>query len=509
METLENADAALQSAMQGDYDVMRVDPLQAAVEQHRANASPGVVAHAEAVLATWSRTRESNNTLQAAPADQDELRKAVEQNGIYGCREFVEEATARLQVLETSDMALQQAVDSSIIKHLRITVAEHHDRASPKIASVAKAKLLQLEEAADTGLRAELAAAKEASTLRELRIKYADRATESVLELASSAFLTMESADTVLAAAMEGEYDPDNIDSMRESLEKHRSLASLSIVADADSKISTWIATRNSNEALRAAPNDAPEIRRRIKEHSSNALHEVVEEAQARLERLATADDALVEAMKTSICAMRKAIPDHQEHATPEVVAQATSMLAQLEKDADTALRAGCAQAKEQSVLRGLHQKYQDRATESALDAVEARLKEVTEADKAIQDAIHSCIEREPKDLRSPISRLQKTITANRSKASPSIVSSTELALVEKLQQMNADANRALAMAPADYDELYDTIKANRDYGSPEVLAVTVCTLHVLKAVAELQSAVDAVKATAAATGVAALRVSR
>ena len=503
LATRQNADGPLTAAVQAAEAAMgpafmdALQALRAALKEHGSTASTNTSSKGSSTLIRL----EADVALRSAPSDQAELRRVVEANA-PASEAAQEQARSRLHVLEKADTALEAAVRGAVVKVLRLAVPQHCNQASPGIASEARAKLFALEAEADSGLRAELAEATEASVVREICAKYAERATAPVLEEAADALEVLETADAALSEATEGNFSVARIAVLREALEEHRAQASPSVTAVAADKLASFVCINEANQALRSAPNSAFEIQRLVMEFSVNALPEVLEEANERLSRLAAADSALIAAMSASVAALRETLPTYRDAATPTIVEEAETKLVRLESQSDSALLAGLAQAKEQDTVRSLQEMHKDTATQPALNEVAARLNELEKADKAIHDAIYACIEKEPPEHRTHPKTLLKVIADNRVHASPSVVSSTEVAVVEKLRQLNADANRALAMANSEADELHDTIMAYEEHGSPEVIAVTVATLRVLNAVTDLQASIDVVRSTASSEGI-------
>lgn len=503
-EAMHKADTAVTLAMQGAEvafgagfsDVLEV--LVSALNTHGGRASANVSTAAGRALARM----QADAALISTPSDQAELRFALECNKSASSK-TIAQAEARLQALVMADAALNEAIETSVTKDLRIAILEHYNQASPGVASASKAYLAQLEAEADAGLRAGLAAATEAITVRELSEQYAERATAPVLAEAAAALNALDAADLALTIAMGDDYDPELIGPLEEEFQRQSSSASASIVTEARFKLESWKAIFSANSILRAAPNSAIELRQLIAEFGSIALPAVVEEARTRLDRLAISDAALEEACHVSIPALRAALPEHGPHATPIVSERAKAALAEQERKADAVLRASVAQEREQSALRELINKYLDHATQPALDEAAARLKVIEEVDAAIRDTVFKCTEEEPKPLKSSLTMVEEVIDANKDRASPSVVISAQHALLEKRKRLNADANQALVTAPADYDELLDAIDANKEHGSPEVLTVALVVLKLLTPIAELQSAVDVLKISALSGGIA------
>ncbi|KOO25871.1 hypothetical protein Ctob_001398 [Chrysochromulina tobinii] len=526
LRVLETADNALNEAIRSAV----VKDLRLAIPMHRDHASPGVVSDAQATLAHLEAKADSelraeladaldvssiralcmaalarmqaDAALISTPSDQAELRFALECNKSASSK-TIAQAEARLQALVMADAALNEAIETSVTKDLRIAILEHYNQASPGVASASKAYLAQLEAEADAGLRAGLAAATEAITVRELSEQYAERATAPVLAEAAAALNALDAADLALTIAMGDDYDPELIGPLEEEFQRQSSSASASIVTEARFKLESWKAIFSANSILRAAPNSAIELRQLIAEFGSIALPAVVEEARTRLDRLAISDAALEEACHVSIPALRAALPEHGPHATRIVSERAKAALAEQERKADAVLRASVAQEREQSALRELINKYLDQATQPALDEAAARLKVIEEVDAAIRDTVFKYTEEEPKPLKSSLTMVEEVIDANKDRASPSVVISAQHALLEKRKRLNADANQALVTAPADYDELLDAIDANKEHGSPEVLTVALVVLKLLTPIAELQSAVDVLKISALSGGIA------
>ena len=503
-EAMHKADTAVTFAMQGAEVAFgagfsdALEGLVSALNSHGGRASANVSTVAGRALARM----QADAALISTPSDQAELRFALECNKSASSK-TIAQAEARLEALVMADAALNEAIETSVTKDLRIAILEHYNQASPGVASASKAYLAQLEDEADAGLRAGLAAATEAITVRELSEQYAERATAPVLAEAASALDALDAADLALTIAMGDNYDPELIGPLEEEFQRQSSCASASVVADAGSKLESWKAIFSANSILRAAPNSAIELRKLIAEFGSIALPAVVEEARTRLDRLAISDAALEEACHLSIPALRAALPEHGPHATPIVAERAKAALAEQECKANAVLRAGVAQEREQSTLRELVNNYLDQATQPALDEATAHLKVIEELDAAIRDAVFKCTEVEPKPLKSSLTLVEGVIDANKDRASPSVIIRAQHALLEKRNRLNADANQALVTAPADYDELLDAINANKEHGSPEVLTVALVVLKLLTPIAELQSAVDALKIFALSGGIA------
>ena len=475
LHSLDFADAALVAAMDSEFDPEKIGPLKSCIEEHGESCSHSVASDAAAKLDSWIAIHEANTALRAAPADQEPLRRVIEEHRTLATPSLAQEMEERLHAIMEADDALRAAMQDSIAA-LRLALPHHRAGASPGMVNESVQKLAELEMGADASLRAEGMSAVEASGLRSILESHINRATPPILAEMEARLKAVEAADVGLTRVLEASnaatrvLSEEELRELTSALSHARGVSSRSLVDRVEAKI----ATTKADMALIAAPSDQSALRAIVEEHSSLATVGVLMEARARLSTLEVADTALLNAMEGSIKGLRLAIPEHRENASPELGKQAVAKLEQLEVQANASLLSEAESAVEASDVRVLLTEYADRATAKALTIVASKLDGVEGADSTLLVAMEGQFDPDA------VEPLRACIEKHGATCSPNVLSRAQTKLAAWVA--THEANDKLRAAPPDQEPLRQAIEDCQAHATPALLQEMRACLDVIEA---------------------------